>query len=301
MIKLYPEKLHSILNSTYLKILFSFLLFLCHCTTVHDSNIIPIFLPTEIEECLQPTVHLLLGNPSCAKPNSSYRENFLMVKDQFVLSYNDSKRHANWVSWHLNEDWLGEIKRQNDFRADPDLPESFLRIDKSDYSHSGFDRGHICPSGDRTKTVEDNSTTFLMSNMIPQAPKNNRNTWRFLEEYERRLVNEGNELYIIAGSYGIGGEGKKGYLEKINEKINVPAHLWKILVVLPNGENDLSRIQSFTRIIAVDIPNVESVEKNSWNTYRVNVKSLEEKTGLNFFKNIPIDLQAILKSKIDSD
>ena len=48
------------------------------------------------------------------------------------------------------------------------------------YSGSGFDRGHNCPSADRTGSTADNTATFLMTNMMPQAPTNNQQTWAHL-------------------------------------------------------------------------------------------------------------------------
>ena len=77
----------------------------------------------------------------------------------------------------------------------------------SDYVKSGFDKGHLCPSADRSSTDENNSATFLLTNMIPQAPNNNRITWEHLEKYCRDLVKQGNELYFICGGIGQGGTG----------------------------------------------------------------------------------------------
>jgi endonuclease G len=71
------------------------------------------------------------------------------------------------VSWHLATNWIGSAARQDDFRADPNLPAGWYRPGATSYSGSGFDRGHKCPSADRTSSVADNSATFLMSNMMP--------------------------------------------------------------------------------------------------------------------------------------
>jgi endonuclease G len=106
--------------------------------------------------------HLMLGNPSSATPTKLTPDNYLMVKNQYALSYNNSKGTANWVAWQLNKSWLGDAERQNNFRPDSTLPAGWVRITPSAYTGSGYDKGHIAPSGDRTKTVEDNSSTFLM-------------------------------------------------------------------------------------------------------------------------------------------
>ena len=156
----------------------------------------------------------------------------------------------------MNKDWIGDAPRQNNFRADVALPEGWYKVTTSAYSGSGFDRGHNVPSADRTSTEADNSATFLMTNIIPQAPKHNQEAWANLEEYTRRLVDEGNEVYVIMGNHGMGGTGSNGTAKTIDEgRITVPANIWKVLVVLPEGENDVESINTSTRVIAIDTPN----------------------------------------------
>jgi endonuclease G, mitochondrial len=119
-------------------------------------------------------IHLTMGNPSGAVANTSSPTNYLLEKTQYALSYHNGNNTPNWVSWHLDSSWLGSTPRQDDFRADTTLPSGWYRVGSTSYSGSGYDRGHMCPSGDRTNSVATNSATFLMTNMIPQAPTNNR-------------------------------------------------------------------------------------------------------------------------------
>ena len=107
------------------------------------------------------------------------------------MSYNGNEGKANWVAWTLKSSDLGPVPRSNDFREDRDLPSSFRKADSDDYKGSGFDRGHLCPSEDRTTQFYLNQETFLMSNMIPQTPELNRGPWKFLEEYCRKLAKKG--------------------------------------------------------------------------------------------------------------
>lgn len=246
--------------------------------------------------------HLLLGNPSGAINNIISAENYLMVKPQYALSYSNSKLTANWVAWHLNSSWLGSVSRQDDFRADENLPASWYRVKATDFYYStyGFDRGHMCPSADRTATVTDNSATFLMTNMVPQAPNNNQIVWENLESYCRDLAKKGSELYIISGPAGEGGASAKGTFTILKSGVVVPKYVWKIALVLPNGNDDISRIMASTRVIAVVIPNNQECSKYPWTNYRVSVDSIENLTGYDFFKNVPKDIQDAIEARVDN-
>ena len=258
---------------------------------------------------------LYLGNPSRAESNvEACFDNFLTIKNGYALSYNNSKLIPNWVSWHLEESDLGDVKRKNDFRADTDLPEKWYAVkggretashktaSESDYRFSiyGFDRGHMCPAGDRTKNGDLNSETFLMTNMVPQSPKNNRHTWRLLEEACRRFAKNGKELYIICGPAGRGGTSQKGFFESIPAgesgfAIEVPAYTWKAVLVLERGENDLLRIDKNTFVIAVCVPNTEDCTL-PWYEYTVSIRELEVLTGYDFFSALPDDTENFLEN-----
>ncbi len=244
--------------------------------------------------------HLALGNPSGAVADAAQYGNYLLVKPQYTLSYHRDRGTPNWVSWHLSSAWLGAAARQDDFRPDNTLPAGWYQVSSSSYSGSGFDRGHHCPSADRTGSVADNSATFLMSNMLPQAPRNNQQTWANLENYTRTLVNSGYEVYVIMGSYGKGGTGSAGYAATLNGgKVTVPTRIWKVLVVLPNGTGDAARVTSSTRVIAVDTPNDNGVSPN-WGSYRTSVDALEAATGYDLLSAVAPGVQASLEAKIDN-
>jgi endonuclease G, mitochondrial len=238
-------------------------------------------------------VHLTMGNPSNAVTDAvNSQNNYLMIKDQYDLSYNRGKAIPNWTSWHLDSTWIGSAARQNDFRADTTLPAGWYQVGSSSYSGSGYDRGHMCPSGDRTSTVATNSSTFLMTNMIPQAPTNNQTIWANFESYCRTLVTAGNELYIISG-----GSGASGFID--NGNITVPTTTWKVAVVLPSGTNDVSRVTGTTRTIAISLPNTNNVVSD-WRQYRTTVDAVESATGYDFFSNVDSAIQAQIESVVDT-
>jgi len=244
--------------------------------------------------------NMAFGNPSGAVTNIVSANNYLMVKPQYALGYSNAKLTPIWTSWHLQSSDIGSAARQDDFRADTTLPSGWYQVGSTEYSGSGFDRGHMCPSADRTSTVANNSATFLMTNMIPQAPKNNQITWANLENYCRTLVNAGNELYIISGPYGQGGAGSNGAKTTVGNGVDVPSKTWKIILVLPAGSNDLGRVTTSTRVIAVVMPNDQTCSNNPWGSYRVSVDSIETLTGFDFFKAIPAAVQDALEAAVDT-
>ena len=80
--------------------------------------------------------HLLLGNPSEATEDPKEKDNFLVKKPYFALSYNSSKGTPNWVSWRVTKADLGEAPRKLQFDIDPDLPRGFRHVAHKDYNGS---------------------------------------------------------------------------------------------------------------------------------------------------------------------
>lgn len=235
--------------------------------------------------------NLLCGNPSAATADESNYNNYLINQQYYTESYSRDRCGPNWVCWHLGSMDLGSSARLNNFRADTKLPPGWYEVQDYSYKSSGFDKGHNCPSGDRTNTSDANSATFLMDNIVPQAPYNNQRTWEHLESYCRSQVQLGNEVYVIMGSYGTGGTGSKGYAETIDQnRVNVPAHIWKVAVIIPNGNNDLKRINGSTTLIAIDTPNDNSIDPN-WQQYVCTVRDIEKNTGYNLLSNLPKAVQ----------
>ena len=246
------------------------------------------------------TVHLTMGNPSNAVTDIAYPSNYLLEKEEYTMSYSRDKGTANWVSWHLDEAWLGDATRQNSFRADNTLPAGWYQVNQNDYSLSGFDRGHMCPSADRTLSVDDNSNTFFMTNMIPQAPRNNQTGWANLENYCRSMLAGGYEIYIISGGYGIGGDGSAGFASYIaNGNVQVPSNTWKVIMIIGDGDDDVNRVTTSTRVIAIDMPNSQSVSTD-WTQYKTSVDDLEMKTGYDFFNLVPDNIENVIEASVDA-
>lgn len=240
------------------------------------------------------SVHTTLGIPaavSASTPNA-----FLSVKADYVVSYNGSRKVPNWVSWELNTSYLGSIDRQNDFRPDDTFPASEPQAQLTDYSGSGFDRGHMCPSADRTLTTTANSQTFYLTNMVPQSANNNRGPWEKLEAELRTIVDGGKEVFIIAG--GVFSTSSA----TIGTGVSVPDKTFKVAVVLDSVGQGPASVTTATRVIAVMMPNSDSLVglNDPWRNYRVSVDAIEAATGDDFLSDVDPAVQAVVEARVDN-
>lgn len=236
----------------------------------------------------KPHSMLPFGNPSNA--GTADNDNWLVTHSSHVLSYNDSRATPNWVAWRTTHLDLGERRERPLFQFDDSLPKGFRRIQYYDYSGSGYDRGHMVPAADRFSDEPRMEETFLMTNIVPQTRDLNQFPWNKLESYARGIVRNGNDVYTIAGVYG-----EKG---RFRSKVTIPTNCWKVIVVLPRGG---ATINERTRIIAVDMPNIDGIENVRWETYKTTVRQIEQKAGVDLFSELPKDLQEAIEARKDAN
>jgi endonuclease G len=141
----------------------------------------------------------------------------------FALLHSGTTRGALWSAEHLTRDNLRRAKetdRVNAFHAEALLPVSD-RSELSDYSKSGYDRGHLAPSGDMPDPASQNES-FSLSNMIPQDPDNNRGLWEGVESATRSLAMRQGELYVVTGPIFHGTD-----IKALRGRVLVPTHIFK--------------------------------------------------------------------------
>ena len=265
--------------------------------------------PNPVAPTLQDNDHILLGNPTNAVADPLNMTNYLANRVYFKLGYNSLRSIPTWVSWHYQSEDLGSTPRQDNFRPD-NLPSSFYPVTSSSYTGSGFDRGHNCPSGDRTSSYEANSSTFLMTNIIPQSPTLNQGPWEGLETYMRNtLVGTTKEAYVVMGNYGTGGQGNNGPANTIDAgRVTVPQMIWKMIVVIPKGNSDLQRLDTTATVLVVNMPNDNSLYTTSssgnsqWRSYLTTVSAVEKEANnasvpLKLLENVNEPVRTYLKNK----
>ncbi len=231
--------------------------------------------------------HVALGVPKDADSSDDY----IVTRKQYVLSYNYKHNTCNWVSWELDKNWYGDAGRYSgQFITDKTLPEKYYHVDHEDYTNSGYDRGHMVRSEERTDNEEDNKSTFYLSNILPQTPDLNRGVWLNLEYYCEKLCKEENKkLYVIAG--GVFHSSKS-----IGNGVSVPDSCFKIIVVMNPGDT-FSNVTASTRVIAVMMPNIDGIRKDKWEKYVTTVDQIEASTGYDFLSNVPVGVQKVIESR----
>jgi endonuclease G, mitochondrial len=240
--------------------------------------------------------HTTLGIPGPIAMTAP-SDNYVSVKSEYVVSYSGSRRVPNWVSWELNASYLGSSGRANDFRPDDTFPANEPQASLADYSGSGYDRGHMCPSGDRTLDTTTNSQTFYLTNMVPQAANNNQGPWVGLEDESRTLAVAGKELFIISGGTFSATSKMVGA-----DHVVVPDQTFKVIVVLDAVGQGPAAVTTSTRVIAVLMPNDDALISKTadWHTFRVSVDTIEAMTGYDFLSDVDPAIQAVIEARIDN-
>jgi DNA/RNA endonuclease G (NUC1) len=232
-----------------------------------------------------------LGNPTAATVDANNFTNYLIQRAQYAMDYNDTFRQPNWVSWSYTTGDSGGSGRSPNFFIDTSLPTGFTQVSTNTFP--GYDRGHMCPSGDRTISVADNEVTFLMSNMIPQTAENNQGLWATFEGYCRGLASGGSEILIICGPGNF-------RTTSISNGMRVPGSVWKVVVVSPSGTALApDKVTTASRVIAINTPNTASVS-TSWTDYITTVEQIEAETGFHFFSSLPTSVGRYLRKVQDT-
>lgn len=242
--------------------------------------------------------NVMLGYPDSVTFNDPKGENhYLVTKDSYVLSYNNSAHNPNWVSWHLTSEDMGNNKRYDCYHPEEQLPNSWAKVGDEHYAPAGYSRGHMCPNGERNGDRKMQDDTFSMANMVPQGTANNSGPWNQLENVLRSKCEGNKEAYIVAGPYGkIRNHVKNGM------SIVIPEYTWKVALVIDKGSDDLMRINngsSTVEAIAIWMPNENSrVHSKDHRSYGVSIDYVEQMTGYDFFAFLDDEEEALIEGRV---
>jgi endonuclease G len=226
-----------------------------------------------------------------------------LVKEYMRLSMDQARNVPTFVSYLLSAADIQETpvdvdRDKSHFTKDPELGEN--GVSESDYTGTGFDRGHMKPAED-SPTQEAMDESHLMSNIAPQHPDLNRQTWRTLEDAVNDLVrSSGGKAHIVTGNVFLDAQGKPLPPEKVDtmgsdeRRIAVPTHQFKtVLLELPNGHLSM---------FAYLVPNVKDAptKKEDITPFlekaRTSVDRIEELLGQDLYAQLPESVQARLET-----
>lgn len=193
----------------------------------------------------------------------------------YSLGFDTVHKQADWVYYELKNRGNKIVSRKNDFRVDPEL--RLFSATPDDYKHSGYDRGHLCPAADMAFDRKAMSETFYMSNMSPQVPAFNRGIWKQLEELLRKRGKK-ELLYVVTGPVF---KENKGHIGK--NKVTVPGYYYKLFYAPASQQ-----------MIAYLLPNAGS--NRPLKDFAVPVDRIETLTGIDFFPQLPDEIEKILEA-----
>ena len=150
-----------------------------------------------------------------------------LQKNGFVIYYNIERQIPALVAWNLTKKNLGRYHRPSNvsFRQDINCPKP--RAKAQSYVKSGYQRGHLCPSADRSADVTQMRATFIMSNVAPMTPALNMVQWAQAEDYSRCLARFGHECHMMAGAF----LSDSVQLMSLSSMIHVPDSFFRACIV----------------------------------------------------------------------
>ncbi|TXE15879.1 DNA/RNA non-specific endonuclease [Psychroserpens burtonensis] len=197
----------------------------------------------------------------------------------YSLSYNETHEQAEWVAYELKKTHL----------SNTNFKRPYFEIDKAvksgaahwrNYKKSGYDRGHLCPAGDRKYTKTAHDETFLTSNISPQEHSFNAGIWNTLEQKVRYWASKYDGVFVVTGGV------LKGAMKTIGEEeVSVPNQFYKVIIDNNTGQ---------TKMIAFLISHQNS--NQPLYKFVVSVDVIEELTGIDFFAELDDSIENKLEA-----
>ena len=201
----------------------------------------------------------------------------IVTHDYYTLSYYEKYEQAEWVAYDLQKAHLSKIKRKRPY-FEKDGKVTTKSAHYKAYKNSGYDKGHLCPAGDRRFSKKAHNETFLTSNISPQKHDFNAGIWNRLEQKTRYWANKYDGVYVVTG--GILTDNLKTIGR---DKVSVPTQFYKIIFDYTEP-----------KAIAFIIPHKES--NKALYKFTTSIDHIEQLTGIDFFAALPDTLENRLES-----
>lgn len=220
----------------------------------------------------------------------------LLKHEYYTISYDEKSKQAEWVAYELTRKEVldgskGSVERESTFKPDPELikldPDNTDKVvTTKDYVRTGYDRGHLVPAQDMAFSEESMRETFFMTNVSPQDKDFNRGKWKQLEGEVRGWAAKYDHVYVVCGPVLTKRAKERFPAEKNN--VAVPHSFYKI--ILDYKDEHPKAIAFWLRNEKTDFP---------LSGFVVTIDKIEELTGIDFFKELPDDIEDRLESQAD--
>ncbi len=211
-------------------------------------------------------------------------DEIILKRMAYTASYNNKMKNPNWVAWELTrKETVGKEDRSDKFVPDPDLPEP--RVKSSDYTRTGYDRGHLAPAADMKWNPRAMEESFYMSNICPQHKNLNRGDWNDLEDACRAWAKKYGTVYIACGPIYDHSKPKRIGASKVA----VPDRFFKVVLIY-NRKDPMA--------FGFIFPNI--ARSQELKKYQVTVDDIENITGFDFFSRLPDHVEDYIEAEIRS-
>ena len=210
-----------------------------------------------------------------------------------IIEWDRSLRSQRWTCYQMHAaniatNWARNNWDQEPFQPDPMLEEG-VRTELIDYRGTGFDRGHILPSADRLNSQEANEQTFYLSNMQPQYHVFNSGIWEKMENFVRNKGKDANFRDILYICKGGTIDNALQRLPNTNTGLIVPKYFFMaMLCEKGNGY----------KAMAFWVEHKQEAQDGTLRTYAVSIDQLEALTGIDFFCNLPDDIEDKVEASV---
>ena len=238
-------------------------------------------LKTDQEKIERPFVNTDMGQLEIpSMPNG--KQGQVIQRTGYTLAYDKKTKTPQWVAWELTkEETKGNHERTDKFLPDPNVEGA--KVVTTDYTGSGYDRGHMAPAGDMKWSKKAMEESFYMSNICPQIHHLNTGDWNELEANTRKWARRYGSVYVTCGPI-YNGSRRTQYIGK--NRVKVPDAFFKVIL-----------IQSPKKTCALGFFFENEAGQRPLNEYLVSVDYLEQTTGIDFFPSLPDELENTLEAE----